>query len=187
MLCFFLVFFIQLFNPCLCSCRNSDRSEGAVLRRLLQETANTSAKSPKAPPLNYSMPPSPRTSRAPTHPASSEPSTNSTYLRGAPVPRPPSAPASKPSGNDTVPNTSAPSPSGSNPSIPDSKSSHQAAILVGSIGGGTFLLILIIIAYLLKTYKVSTVKPWATGLSGQLQKAFVTGNSSALLKYPTSH
>ncbi|TYI30246.1 hypothetical protein ES332_A05G372700v1 [Gossypium tomentosum] len=155
--------------------QNSDRSEGAVLRRFLQETANASAKSPKAPPLNYSMPPSPRTSRAPTHPASSEPSTNSTYLRGAPVPRPPSAPASKPSGNDTVPNTSAPSPSGSNPSIPDSKSSHQAAILVGSIGGGTFLLILIIIAYLLKTYKVSTVKPWATGLSGQLQKAFVTG------------
>ncbi|MBA0630437.1 hypothetical protein Godav_002537 [Gossypium davidsonii] len=139
--------------------QNSDRSEGAVLRKLLQETANTSAKSPKAP----------------THPASSKPSTNSTYLRGAPVPRPPSAPASKPSGNDTVPSTSAPSPSGSNPSISDSKSSHEAAILVGSIGGGTFLLILIIIAYLLKTYKVSTVKPWATGLSGQLQKAFVTG------------
>ncbi|KAA3464223.1 putative inactive receptor-like protein kinase [Gossypium australe] len=158
--------------------QNSDLSEGAVLRRLLQETANTSAKSPKAPPLNYSMPPSPRTPTAPTHPASSEPSTKSTYLRGAPVPRPPSAPASKPSGNDTEPNTSAPSPSGSNPSIRDSKSSHHAAILVGSIGGGTFLLILIIIAYLLKTYKVSTVKPWATGLSGQLQKAFVTVEST---------
>ncbi|MFQ6647242.1 hypothetical protein Gotur_019172, partial [Gossypium turneri] len=31
------------------------------------------------------------------------------------------------------------------------------------------------ITYLFKTYKVSTVKPWRTGLSGQLQKAFVTG------------
>lgn len=29
--------------------------------------------------------------------------------------------------------------------------------------------------YLCKSNKVATVKPWATGLSGQLQKAFVTG------------
>ncbi|MBA0569001.1 hypothetical protein Golob_006466 [Gossypium lobatum] len=45
----------------------------------------------------------------------------------------------------------------------------------GAIGGVVFLLILIAIAYLFKTSKVSTVKPWSTGISGQLQKAFVTG------------
>lgn len=31
--------------------------------------------------------------------------------------------------------------------------------------------------------KVVTVNPWATGLSGQLQKAFVTGYSSFFTKF----
>jgi hypothetical protein len=48
--------------------------------------------------------------------------------------------------------------------------------LVGAIGGA--ILISIIGVYLCKSNKVATVKPWATGLSGQLQKAFVTGMSS---------
>ena len=56
---------------------------------------------------------------------------------------------------------------------------HWIRILAGSIGGALFLVILIIGVYLCKSDKVATVKPWATGLSGQLQKAFVTGNSSS--------
>ncbi|GMI72610.1 Male Disoverer 2, morphogenesis of root hair 1 [Hibiscus trionum] len=82
--------------------------------------------------------------------------------------------ASAPSPSLSIPNASAPSPSGNN--LSRSSSDNQTTILVGAIGGGSiFFLILIVIAYLFKTSKVSTVKPWATGLSGQLQKAFVTG------------
>ncbi|XP_020208428.1 inactive receptor-like serine/threonine-protein kinase At2g40270 [Cajanus cajan] len=52
--------------------------------------------------------------------------------------------------------------------------SSNIHILAGVIGGVVFLLISSIGIYLCKT-KVANVRPWATGLSGQLQKAFVTG------------
>ncbi|KAE8722055.1 putative inactive receptor-like protein kinase [Hibiscus syriacus] len=157
--------------------KNVGQSEGAVQRGLLQQTPTSPAMSPETPFVNFSMPPSPHGLPDPTPPASSEPSASNTYLRDAShVPRPSSAPASKPSQNNTVvPNASSPPASINNPSSSHSSSNHRAAILGGSIGGAVFLLIVIIIAYLIKTYKVSTVKPWATGLSGQLQKAFVTG------------
>ncbi|KAK8575561.1 hypothetical protein V6N13_033197 [Hibiscus sabdariffa] len=90
------------------------------------------------------------------------------------APSPSTPNASAPSPSSSIPNASAPSPSGNNRI--SSSSNHQTTILVGAIGGGgLFLLILIAIVYLFKTSKVSAVKPWATGLSGQLQKAFVTG------------
>ncbi|GMI79940.1 hypothetical protein HRI_001663300 [Hibiscus trionum] len=157
-------------NPSL-TIKNVGQSEGAVQRGLLQQTPPSSAMSPETAFFNFSMPPFPHGPADPI-PASSNASANNTYLRDAPpVPRPSSAPASEPSQDNTVvPNASSPLPSGSNPS----SSNHRAVILGGSIGGAIFLLI-VIIAYLLKTSKVSSVKPWATGLSGQLQKAFVTG------------
>ncbi|XP_022742620.1 probable inactive receptor-like protein kinase At3g56050 isoform X2 [Durio zibethinus] len=155
---------------------NAGQSEDAVQRRLLQEIPDIPAESPKAPFLNFNIPLSP--SHAPqflTPSASAEPSTR-TFARDAPVQRPSFAPAPSPSENNTVlPNVSAPYPSGSNPSSFHSSSKHGTAILAGLIGGSIFLLILLIISYLFKTLKVSTVKPWATGLSGQLQKVFVTG------------
>ncbi|XP_022753889.1 inactive receptor-like serine/threonine-protein kinase At2g40270 [Durio zibethinus] len=52
---------------------------------------------------------------------------------------------------------------------------HMILILVGSIGGSLFVLISVLSIFLFRRSKVVTVKPWATGLSGQLQKAFVTG------------
>ncbi|KAL9365179.1 hypothetical protein Peur_043052 [Populus x canadensis] len=51
---------------------------------------------------------------------------------------------------------------------------HHGAIIAGAIGGTLVILISILSIYICKTNKAS-VKPWATGLSGQLQKAFVTG------------
>ncbi|MCH98263.1 putative LRR receptor-like serine/threonine-protein kinase, partial [Trifolium medium] len=54
-------------------------------------------------------------------------------------------------------------------------SKNHIPIVAGIVGGAVFILISIIVVYLFKTNKVATVKPWATGLSGQLQKAFVTG------------
>ncbi|KAL4367086.1 hypothetical protein GQ457_05G031920 [Hibiscus cannabinus] len=152
---------------------NVGKTEDAMQRRLLQEM-------PPFLNLNRSSPP-----RAPprisTPPAYIEPAGNGTFRRDAPVnrssslaPSPSTPNASAPSPSSSIPNASAPSPSGNNRI--SSSSNHQTTILVGAIGGGgLFLLILIAIAYLFKTSKVSAVKPWATGLSGQLQKAFVTG------------
>ena len=58
---------------------------------------------------------------------------------------------------------------------------HHVAIIAGAIGGTLVILISILSIYICKTNKAS-VKPWATGLSGQLQKAFVTGKSFFLVK-----
>ncbi|XVE58991.1 hypothetical protein DITRI_Ditri05aG0008300 [Diplodiscus trichospermus] len=52
---------------------------------------------------------------------------------------------------------------------------HMVLILVGTIGGSLFVLVSVLCIVLFRSSKVVTVKPWATGLSGQLQKAFVTG------------
>ncbi|CAK8538339.1 unnamed protein product [Lathyrus sativus] len=59
-------------------------------------------------------------------------------------------------------------------SIPSKK--NQLPIFAGVIiGSAVFLVISTIGIYLCKTNKVSIVKPWTTGISGQLQKALVTG------------
>ncbi|KAL5164050.1 Protein MALE DISCOVERER 2 [Glycine soja] len=102
----------------------------------------------------------------------------------APFPSaPPPAPATPPVVQKPAPvdrnNSASPSPLPGPRSAPLYKSSssknHVVVILAGVMGGAVFLLISIIGLYLCKTNKVATVKPWATGLSGQLQNAFVTG------------
>ncbi|XP_022746133.1 probable inactive receptor-like protein kinase At3g56050 isoform X2 [Durio zibethinus] len=173
----------QLSNAVKSSCKqrfntwNVDQSEDAVQRRLLQEIPATTATSPKAAFLKFNIPSSASVPpQVPPPPASAEPSTPGTLARGVPAQGPSCAQAPSPSENNIVlPNASAPSPSGSNPSSSHSTTNHRTAILAGAIGGAIFLLIVIIVAYLFETSKVSTVKPWVTGLSGQLQEAFVTG------------
>ncbi|OMO50035.1 hypothetical protein CCACVL1_30670 [Corchorus capsularis] len=159
---------------------NIARSEDkdTVQSRLLQELAAP------APFINYSkiFPPY---SQPPGPPSSVEPSIDRNVTRGgfivdpsnnnteSPNADPSHAPAPTPSNNNTVlPNASVPTTSGSKSS---GSSSKHRTILLASIGGAVFLLVVIVGTYLFKTSKVSTVKPWATGLSGQLQKAFVTG------------
>ncbi|XP_074339905.1 inactive receptor-like serine/threonine-protein kinase At2g40270 isoform X2 [Apium graveolens] len=51
---------------------------------------------------------------------------------------------------------------------------HRFLILVLALGCPALLILLAIVLYFCQS-KLSAVKPWATGLSGQLQKAFVTG------------
>ncbi|XP_021805613.1 probable inactive receptor-like protein kinase At3g56050 [Prunus avium] len=80
---------------------------------------------------------------------------------------PPTAPASSPSLSAPVPTSLASSESFA--------SKHKVALLTGGTGVAVSLAISILVLYLYKSNKVATVKPWATGLSGQLQKAFVTG------------
>ena len=61
--------------------------------------------------------------------------------------------------------------------VPAAKGSRTPlAPIVGGVLGGAFLLLISAIGFVLySNNKAVTVKPWATGLSGQLQKAFVTG------------
>ncbi|WCJ34798.1 Protein kinase family protein [Euphorbia peplus] len=54
-------------------------------------------------------------------------------------------------------------------------SKHHMIVIAGIVGGSMFLLITVAAAFVFRSSKVVTVKPWVTGLSGQLQKAFVTG------------
>ncbi|KAK8494246.1 hypothetical protein V6N12_033860 [Hibiscus sabdariffa] len=69
---------------------------------------------------------------------------------------------------------SAPTPSQIGDESSDSKH-HMVLILIASTGVSLFVLVLILGIFLFQSSKVVTVKPWVTGLSGQLQKAFVTG------------
>ncbi|KAL2317103.1 hypothetical protein Fmac_030979 [Flemingia macrophylla] len=80
-------------------------------------------------------------------------------------------PAPKP---DPPPPHSTPVPGAVSETKSTSSKINKLHILAGVIGGVVFLLISSIGIYLCKI-KVANVRPWATGLSGQLQKAFVTG------------
>ncbi|KAL4620811.1 hypothetical protein ACB092_06G183100 [Castanea dentata] len=131
------------------------QSEDTFHRRLAQETENESRTN------SFSRVGPPSSSRSPS-------------------PSPSPSPLSVPEPEETAPastNFSTPSSqSGIAPSPTENrKQSRHLQILAGSIGGALFLVSLIIGVYLCKSNKVATVKPWATGLSGQLQKAFVTG------------
>ncbi|KAG6418473.1 hypothetical protein SASPL_120677 [Salvia splendens] len=122
------------------------------------------------------------------------PSPESTLPPINPVPAPetdPLPPGTKPSPSPSIsPSPSSPSPSpvtsispplqptpASAPSTPAPSSSrhHHRILIVSAAAGGPVLLLLIIGIYFWRSGKVSTVKPWATGLSGQLQRAFITG------------
>ncbi|KAG8480002.1 hypothetical protein CXB51_024986 [Gossypium anomalum] len=157
---------------------NLSQPEDAAQRRLLEEKRSTTpSKLQKLPHLF-----GPALARhAPENPQSPIPSPQSGHKARPNVSTP--SPSSK---NKVRPNASILSPSPSKHKVqsnastastsrPRSSSHSQPAILAGAIGGTVCLLILIAITYIFKTYKVSTVKPWRTGLSGQLQKAFVTG------------
>jgi hypothetical protein len=75
---------------------------------------------------------------------------------------------------DWVSMVPAPSPS----HLEHSKSKTHTVLIAGVIAGSMLALISAVGFFLFRRSKVVTVKPWATGLSGQLQKAFVTGKSS---------
>ncbi|CAL0304740.1 unnamed protein product [Lupinus luteus] len=98
-------------------------------------------------------------------PLSLPPSVDSPLAEPPPVPNPDSPDESV---SDSPPLLKPGSPTASSSTI------NYVTILAASGGGVIFLLILSVGIYLCKTNKVS-VRPWSTGLSGQLQKAFVTG------------
>ncbi|XVE79844.1 hypothetical protein DITRI_Ditri14bG0089400 [Diplodiscus trichospermus] len=117
--------------------------------------------SPLASPSSIFLTPSPSPELAPT-PASQPPVDPPVFISEPPV-------------SHSVP-TDSPA---STPSLIADENAHTkhdtVLILVGSIGGSLFVLISVLGIIHFRSSKVVSVKPWATGLSGQLQKAFVTG------------
>ncbi|CAI9787618.1 unnamed protein product [Fraxinus pennsylvanica] len=91
-----------------------------------------------------------------------------------PSPSPSPPPASSPA---SISPSSLPNPAkNSSETAKNSGPNHQRVlILSGAIGGPLLLLFIIAGIWFCQCSKVATVKPWATGLSGQLQRAFVTG------------
>ncbi|KAG4402700.1 hypothetical protein AAZX31_02G247900 [Glycine max] len=104
---------------------------------------------------------------------SSPPPPSASPSASAKPPGPKLAPHRK-NGSDSPPPHSTPGSGTLSKTESNSPKVHTFPILPGVIGGAVFLIFSSIGIYLCKT-KVANVRPWATGLSGQLQKAFVTG------------
>ncbi|KAI9156754.1 hypothetical protein LWI28_011676 [Acer negundo] len=147
--------------------RNGVQNDDAIHRRLLQEAVTP--------------PPPIEPTRVPFMDPYVNISSKSTSLSPSPSSQSPLTPASvapPASRNNTpsTPNVTKSPPPSPVPSAPSPQNHNiSSAIFGGAIGGAIFVLIIIVGIYLCRSNKVATVKPWATGLSGQLQKAFVTG------------
>ncbi|BAT88306.1 hypothetical protein LR48_Vigan09g129300 [Vigna angularis] len=136
-------------------------------------------------PLSEPFSPSQSPSDSPTSPElspSPSPSLSTFFFSLSPSPSPVPAPTphtSPPPNPPMVVSTpphsnwvSMPSPASSS----NSSTTNQHAVILWSIVGGFFFILVSVVVFLcFRSNKVVTVKPWATGLSGQLQKAFLTG------------
>ncbi|KAK9057555.1 hypothetical protein SSX86_022391 [Deinandra increscens subsp. villosa] len=157
-------------NDASCNCRSSSwniiQTGDATERKLLQVSPSP-APSPSAPspsPLPISSISSPQ--------SQIDASSPSPVLPPLPVFQPASPPInSLPEADPAV----APSPS-SVPNFSNSNSKHHRVLIWSGVIGGSVFIFLTAFGFLFfKRNEVVTVNPWATGLSGQLQKAFTTG------------
>ncbi|XP_060178828.1 inactive receptor-like serine/threonine-protein kinase At2g40270 isoform X2 [Lycium barbarum] len=124
----------------------------------IENSAPSSSPSPSpSPSLSPSPSPSPSLSPSPTPSITAEP-----HLAPSPVSS--ASPSSLPS-----------SPENRSRVEDSRRSHHRALILSAAIGGPVLLFILIAGTIFFRSNKMAVVRPWATGLSGQLQRAFVTG------------
>ncbi|PRQ29173.1 putative protein kinase RLK-Pelle-LRR-VI-2 family [Rosa chinensis] len=80
----------------------------------------------------------------------------------------PPAPAPLPSSPQPAP------PNTQQQSSPKSSSNMWKYIVIG-ISVAVLLMVLLVMLFMCRSQAVKTIKPWKTGISGQLQKAFVTG------------
>lgn len=48
--------------------------------------------------------------------------------------------------------------------------------IIMGVSVSVLLIVLIVMLFMCRNQAVKTIGPWKTGLSGQLQKAFITGN-----------
>lgn len=77
-----------------------------------------------------------------------------------------------------APLASPPNPSSQNNQRQDSpkSSSNMWKYIVTGISVAVLLIVLVMMFFMCRSQAVKTIKPWKTGISGQLQKAFITGN-----------
>ncbi|MED6129673.1 hypothetical protein PIB30_110235, partial [Stylosanthes scabra] len=124
---------------------------------------------PSNSPYSSSLPLSPEASDSPSPSPSPSPS--------KPSPSPsPSIPVNSPSIASNWISVPSPAPLPANKGESRSFSRQHSVIVWSTVGGFSFLVLVSAILFAcFRSNKVETVKPWATGLSGQLQKAFVTG------------
>ncbi|XP_071935716.1 probable inactive receptor-like protein kinase At3g56050 isoform X2 [Coffea arabica] len=155
--------------------KNKHNSRGQILA-ITSSLSPSPSPSPEQPFSSISVPPSTSTllpTEAPS-PSASTPSQS-------PVLSPNAAPPTLESPPVVIPEDSpllSPSPALAPTNILKNKkksNNHTIFILSGVIGGSVLVLVSVLSLLYCRSNKVVTVKPWATGLSGQLQKAFVTG------------
>ncbi|KAK4367175.1 hypothetical protein RND71_015055 [Anisodus tanguticus] len=109
-------------------------------------------------------------------PSSSPSPSPSPSLSPSPSPSITVEPHLAPSPRTSASPSSLPIPAENRSGVEDSRRSHHRALIMSAaIGGPILLLILITGRIFFRSNKMAVVKPWATGLSGQLQRAFVTG------------
>ncbi|KAK8468622.1 hypothetical protein PHAVU_006G071600 [Phaseolus vulgaris] len=129
----------------------------------------------------FSPSPSESPSDSPTSPElspSPSPSLSSFFFSLSPSPSPVAAPtpeANPPMLVSAPPQSnwvSMPSPASS---ANTSNTNQHNVIIWSTVGCFSLILVSAIVFLFFRSNKVVTVKPWATGLSGQLQKAFLTG------------
>lgn len=142
-----------------------------VRRRLLQETSNLAAVPVNSAHLQeIATVPSVGSGSFPAVPSSND--VNSGKKEPSPLMTPTSPPDSSPSGQK---------PAGS---VDESSTSWGIWVYILIAVGAVFLLTLAAIILLVCCRrKVGATGPWKTGLSGQLQKAFVTGSSFCLYNF----
>jgi len=145
------------------------KTENATIRRLLQEVdkhkgSPTSAPSPSPSPM--ALPPLVRSKLLPS--PSLAPSSESFPPAPSPSPINQPSPEHRHKSAKSFPSVQVSPPSGEH-------NSHLIIFL--SVAAGSCFLVALSLVYFLccRANKVVTVMPWRTGLSGQLQKAFVTG------------
>ncbi|CAI9107032.1 OLC1v1006299C2 [Oldenlandia corymbosa var. corymbosa] len=132
--------------------------------------------SPSEPPSSISSPPftsfdNPSPSPSPSPSDSSDSSSMSRSPLPSPIPAPSAVIPEK-----SHPSTTAPAPAPAPiPRNAKKTNKHLVFVLAGVLGGSALLFVSVLSFLYCRNNKVVTVRPWATGLSGQLQKAFVTG------------
>lgn len=140
------------------------------------KTNNTSSPPKHSPPR--SQPPPKKSSSTKSSSWSSPTPVSSPQSPSHVSPSPSSPPLHAPSAANQPPtrHVPMPSPSGIPAYFNNANSKHPTLLIVfGAIGSAAIVSLLIVGVLLLRCNKTVIVKPWATGLSGQLQKAFITG------------
>ncbi|CAL9754268.1 unnamed protein product [Musa acuminata subsp. burmannicoides] len=157
------------------------RSAGPSSSSVPPENSHTSSRLPFLHPTHAPVV-SPSPSPSASAPSITLPSSPSSHHAPAPAPviEPPTSVPHNQHKSDLAPSPvfiPIPPPIISPAAAANTHKKHARLWVLSSIAGAVSFLLAISAVYLLcwRANKVVTIRPWATGLSGQLQKAFVTG------------